>query len=179
MVTWRLGGSPIYAEAPVMNVELARLQPSKARRRMPSERRIAAAAAPQARSDHDRPQLRIEPASPTVPGVVIGPASAPPINEEREGVRKVLRGMLGCDHAALAGLSPEERRRCEERLARAPGVTIPHLNLDKGGAFAAGQDLEPYLARRPKNGCKARAGGDTAPSGDKGAAAAIGCALSF
>jgi hypothetical protein len=82
----------------------------------------------------------------------------------------------------------EERERCREQFAaqagRDRGSPPQRLDLDKGGEFAASQNAEPYLQRRPKNGCKTRAGGDTAPGpggtpGKVGAAIGIGCALSF
>jgi hypothetical protein len=96
-----------------------------------------------------------------------------------DAVRQALRGGLGCRHADLLGLTTEERRRCEERTtAQAPGPG-PKLNLDRDGAFAAGRNPEPYLARKPKNGCKLRAAGDATPAGDQGPAAGIGCAWAF
>lgn len=94
------------------------------------------------------------------------------------GVRQALRGLLGCRHATLAGLSQEERERCQERLgAMVDQERGPKLDLDTRGAFA--RDPDPYLARKPKNGCKARAGGDVAPTGEHGAALGVGCAWAF
>jgi hypothetical protein len=94
-----------------------------------------------------------------------------------------LRGALGCQNAALLQLTPEERERCRNKLVGSGDgrdeLMGRKLNLDKKGAFARDADAEPYLARKPKNGCKPRAAGDVDPMGKVGSAAGIACALSF
>lgn len=123
------------------------------------------------RSVERAPVVRHDPAVATPDGGATAPAVEP-------GVRQALRGLLGCRHAALAGLSPEERQRCQDRLgALAEQEASQKLNLDTRGVFA--RDPDPYLARKPKNGCKARAGGDVAPTGKHGAALGVGCAWAF
>ena len=117
---------------------------------------------------------------PPPPDSVI-PAPAPdPVGE---GVRSALRGLTGCEHAAFLNLTTEERRRCEDRLAAAGGgqrgVAPTKLDLSRGGRFASERDLEPYLQRRPHNGCKPRAGGDVSVMGEQGAATGLACAWSF
>jgi hypothetical protein len=97
------------------------------------------------------------------------------------GVRRALRGRLGCERADLHGLTPDERRACEARrmaeTARGRGEAAPKLDLDPRGAFA--RDDAPYLARKPKDGCKLMAGGRASPSGEDGPAAGIGCSFAF
>ncbi|MGH6910517.1 MAG: hypothetical protein ACREEG_10045, partial [Phenylobacterium sp.] len=97
---------------------------------------------------------------------------------EAAGVRNALRGLGGCGHADLLALSPAERQACLDRLAKAPGGGELRLDLDRRG-YAAAKTQEPYLQRKPKNGCKVGAGGSTTPSGLQGVAGGIGCALSF
>ncbi|MDB5416974.1 MAG: hypothetical protein JWP50_393 [Phenylobacterium sp.] len=172
LLVWRLGTAPRLAEAPVMSVELtppwpeAVRRPAEAprRRTRPAVRPKVSTAAPDDRPAITRPDLRA-PSGPVAPS-------------PGDGVRQALRG-LGCEHAALLGLTPEERRRCEDRLAEAARRQggPARLNLDVRGAF--GRDAEPYLQRRPKNGCKLRAGGDVAPMGEVGAATGVACAWSF
>lgn len=124
-----------------------------------------------ARSVVRAPVVRHDPA-------VATPDGGPTAEAVQPGVRQALRGLLGCRHAALAGLSPEERQRCQDRLGALAGQERgPKLDFDTRGAFA--RDPDPYLARKPKNGCKARAGGDVAPTGEHGAALGVGCAWAF
>jgi hypothetical protein len=96
-------------------------------------------------------------------------------------VQQVLRGLVGCSHADLSRLTPEERRRCQERqlaeAGRLKGAGPSRLNFDLSGRYA--ENPEPYLQRRPKNGCKPRAGGHKVPSGNQGTAGGIACAWSF
>ena len=169
-ILWRLGASPHLAETPIMSVELTR--PWHDRAREPPPRRDSKPAA--------RP-----------PSILTSPPdvrSSAPVPQDREvarpgegggAVRQALRGLLGCEHAALAGLTSEERERCRERLGaqagRADGVA--RLNLDPRGAFAT--EAVPYLARKPKNGCKLGAGGDVGAMGEIGAAGGVSCAWSF
>ncbi|MEO8115362.1 MAG: hypothetical protein ABI655_13330 [Phenylobacterium sp.] len=93
----------------------------------------------------------------------------------------MLRGRVGCDHAALLGLSRAERQDCLDRLARSEvaelGNTPAALNFDRRGDLA--RIPEPYLARKPRNGCKPRAGGDVGSMGEVGAAAGVGCGWAF
>jgi hypothetical protein len=109
-------------------------------------------------------------------------ASAPVVSQAPagldEGVRRSLRGLLGCDRTAL--LTPEERERCRDRLAaagRQDGPSPPKLNFDRRGEFAPNAD--PYLARRPKNGCKLGAAGSVSVMEHEGAAAGVWCGWSF
>ena len=51
----------------------------------------------------------------------------------------------------FASGSRAEREACLDRLAKAQEASGPYrLNLDRRGAFAR-KDIEPFLARKPKN----------------------------
>jgi hypothetical protein len=94
-------------------------------------------------------------------------------------VRSTLRAALGCGHAAFLGLSSEERRRCQDQLASRTDAPPVPLDLDPRGLGLSDGNPEPYLSRRPKNGCKVRAGGDATPMGKEGAASGMSCGWSF
>ncbi len=168
---WKFGAAPTYAELPAMNVQLA---PPPASRPSPE---------PSTRTT--KPHLaRTLPnaAPPNLPPAPVNPApeaAAPEVAQQPpDGVRNVLRRAAGCDPAALVGLSAAEREACLDRLAKGRGGPSG-LNLDRRGDYAAAKNPAPYLTRKPRNGCKATAAGDVAPSGDQGAKAGIGCAWSF
>jgi hypothetical protein len=152
-------------DAPAMQVFLA--PPMVLRRAPPPPRQ-----APRphtARSSERAPVVRHDAAATPVSGNgEAGDQAVPP------AVRRALRGLIGC---RLADLSDAERQRCEDRLGALEDRRGPKLNLDVRGAFA--RDPDPYLARKPKDGCKVRAGGDADPAGEQGAAIGIGCAWSF
>ncbi len=94
------------------------------------------------------------------------------------GARQALRDLLGCEQASFLGLSSEERRRCQDRMAVNRTGSLPlRFNLDPGGRYV--ENPEPYLNRRPTNGCKVRAAGDAGPMGQQGAAAGMTCARPF
>jgi hypothetical protein len=81
--------------------------------------------------------------------------------------------MFGCD---LPHLTDAERSACAGRLATNRPTRPTPLNFDPHGLYV--RDPEPYLTRKPKNGCKVMAGGDTA-AGQHGVAAGVGCNWSF
>lgn len=101
---------------------------------------------------------------------------APPVPDV-DGVRRILRQRAQC--ADLSDLTERDRRACEARYAadRAQAAPAPKVDLSRAGLF--GKEAEPYLARKPVNGCKVMTGGRAAPSGQEGAVAGVGCALSF
>jgi hypothetical protein len=138
-----------------------------------------------------RQRLEVHPAAATpqpLPPLVL-PADPPERDAAApDGFRQTLRGLVGCLPGRESQMGQDESQRCREQFAararRDRGLPTPRLNLDSGGEFAASQNAEPYLQRRPRNGCKARAGGDTAPGpggtpGKVGAATGISCAFSF
>lgn len=149
---WSLGTTPRFYEPPTMSVALVR--PWRTETPPPIQARHAAAAGPSQVLPH-RPEIAsAEAAAPTA-------ALPVPTAPATEAVRNALRGLVGCDHAALAGLSEAERQRCRERLAGArPGDLKDDLGVApaKRARFAADQAAgkEPLLARTPKNGCHIR-----------------------
>lgn len=170
LLAWHLGRAPPPAEAPAFNVELVTLPPREPRKPPAQGDRAARTEA----------ALRLHIAPVVTPSADALPIVPPPAPDGEAGVRQALRGRLGCQHAALVDLSPEERRRCQESLAVAsgrPDPAAPKLNLDRRGTFA--ENPEPYLSRRPKNGCKVRAAGTADPMGKEGPAAGVSCAWSF
>ena len=171
VLVWQLGHQKTLAEAPTISVQLVR----PPRRERPPE-----AARPPAPE-----KAEATPLNPTLPPERPAAASpteiapAPPPGGRVDGVQQALRGRLGCANAALMRLTPEERERCRDQLAKA-GRRDPStagLNLNRRGDYTV--DDTPYLIRRPKNGCKVGAGGDTTPSGEQGAAGGVSCAWQF
>lgn len=147
-LAWSLGTTPRFHEPPVMSVTLAR---PWAKPRSSPVRRMAAARA--------QPLVQRQPQA-VPPGVVVPPAilPIPPISDN---VRNVLRGLVGCNHAGLAGLSEAERARCRDRLATARAGDLTGdfgVAPAKRARFAADRAAakEPMLARTPKNGCRPR-----------------------
>jgi hypothetical protein len=169
-LAWKLGPEPRLAPAPVMNIELTPRRPASPHDRpKPAPRRPAVAKAP----PHG-PQLHEPPEAPTPAPI---PPGAPAEGGKGAAIRPILRNLLGCRNSGLAGLTAEERQRCAEQLAHGRGEAPGRLDLDPRGGFAA--DPEPYLARKPKNGCKTRAAGDVGVMGQQGAAAGVACAWAF
>jgi hypothetical protein len=163
---------PTYVEGPSLEVSLiAPPRPNRARR----------AVARRARPDDRGALIRTAP-TPSIPSV--SPSSseggatppAPGGDAPGDGAtprRPVLRGLRGCDLATR-----EERERCEaERWARAAPIA-PRLNLDPSGRYA--KNPEPFLLRRPKDGCRARMGGDVDVRGDdSNVRAGVTCVVPF
>lgn len=117
----------------------------------------------------------IAPATPAdVPPLVV---PAPPFEPDPAAQgQRVLRDLMACDPARR--LTPEARERCDTRRAQRQGPATARLNLDPGGRYV--ESDEPFLSRRPRNGCRARATGDTDAMGDSGnVRAGVGCAFSF
>lgn len=165
----RLGTAPVFQEPPVMNVEL-RSWP-----KAPARRPLAAHPLTTSSRPMDRPALHEAAAAP--------PTAAPPPpvvmpSGEGQGAVTALRGLLGCRHANLMGMTDRERRDCQDRFAATPEAA-PSLRVDlsRHGAFT--QEVEPYLQRAPKRGCKPKAGGDVDPMGKVGAATGVSCAWRF
>jgi hypothetical protein len=75
----------------------------------------------------------------------------------------VLRGSVGCDFTGILRLSASEREACRGRLAKGrildADSAIPAINPKAKAAFdESAQRAEiisqPFLAERPKNGCR-------------------------
>jgi hypothetical protein len=101
--------------------------------------------------------------------------AAPGDEELAAGVRQALRRLRGCDRAQL---TRDERERCEARRWVGPAPVAARLDLDPSRRYA--ENPEPFLSRRPTNGCRARATGDVDAMGDDGnARAGITCVKPF
>ena len=172
---WKFGASLAYPEPPVMNVELAPWSRTSPARPPPVKPpKIKAVPNP---IRPNLPPVLTRPLSEARPADAVPQAPVPQTpGDEAARLRNALRRGAGCDHADLLGLSAAERQACLDRLAKAQGGGA-RLNFDLRGGYA--KNPQPYLERRPKNGCKLRAGGDLAPSGDQGTAGGLACAWSF
>jgi hypothetical protein len=169
VLVWQLEQQKTPAEAPSVDVQLVRL---------PRHKRPPAPEPAPARSEAPPRDATLPPERPPPP-MPTEIAPAPPPGGRADGVQQALRGRLGCANATLMRLTKEERERCREQLARG-GRRDPStagLDLNRRGDFTV--DDTPYLIRRPKNGCKVGAGGDTTPSGEQGAAGGVSCAWQF
>lgn len=161
LVRYAARGTPTYREPPTIQAMLVppdRPGPAPRDRIRPpsSDARDAPA--------RSAPLLPVQAAAPR-PGEVapFTPGDAlpgiPP--SEADVAAKALRGLRACDRAEL---TRQEREDCEaQRWAKAAPVTA-RLNLDLSGRYA--KNPEPFLLRRPKNGCRARMGGDVDAMGD-------------
>jgi hypothetical protein len=105
---------------------------------------------------------------------------------------KALRAALGCNFAALANLTPDERQRCQARFTQnRPGAPVQEFGVApaKQAIFEANAKRalwwqEPFLATTPKNGCAPKItnqqivipGGAHAPSDWR---AGVSCGWSF
>lgn len=169
LFAWRLGETPERPEPPVMVVELTP---------WPARPKAEPRAAP-SRAEPDRREAREIAVRSSVAPPADTPTPAPFVTDQVAGGR-ALRGLLDCRPTNLDRLPAEARERCERRLAGDPALRTasgPALNLDASGRYA--QDDEPYLARRPKKGCKVRAGGSADAMGRESAAGGIACAMPF
>lgn len=163
-----LAPPPGYEEPPSIQVSLVPpVRPERAHR----------AVADPARSDDRGALAQTEPVLP-IQSAPTSLANGDAASGEAEGPAKgrpALRGLRGCDPVRL---TREERERCEaERWARVAPVTTP-LNLDPTGRYA--KNPEPFLSRRPTDGCRARLTGDVDPMGnDMNARAGVTCVIPF
>jgi hypothetical protein len=180
LLVWRLGTAPGLAEPESMSVVLMTLPHRSLQtpdRQSSEVGRTWAAPRPK---DHapDAERLRNAPVQEAPAGIE---QVAPEPSGRGDELRSTLRGLLGCQNAALVGLTAEERERCKERQSadamRAQNAPPPKFNFDRRGAFTS--NPVPYLLRRPKNGCKPRAAGDVGPSGQQDAEAGVDCSLAF
>jgi len=149
-----------------MSVELTPLPQSHARKLAfrPGRERKGSRMVAEAPRPTPEPGEAVETPSP--------PATVP------NGARQALRYLVGCERAGFFGLSSEERQRCEDQLTANRKRSPPlRFTLAPGAGYVT--DPEPYLNRKPTNGCKARAAGDDTPMGVQGAAVGIACARPF
>lgn len=172
LFAWRLGETPTPPEPPTMVVQL---MPWPQQAKPEPEPKAPRRADP---ADRERRPVAARPSLPPPPDLA-APAPAPLAVDEAAGAQ-ALRGLLDCRPANLDRLTAEARERCERRLAGDPTLrtaSSPRLNLDASGRHAP--DDEPYLARRPKKGCKVRAAGGADPMGKQGAVGGVACVMRF
>lgn len=161
-----LAQTPIQAEAPVMRVTLV----------SPPERSVPRQAAKREISRERRVETTTARATPAIADLPVAPRIAAPGDGGVAGrAQQALQGLAGCERA---GLSREERERCETRRWASADAPATRLNLDPSGRYV--EDAEPFLSRRPKKGCRVRAAGDTNAMGDSGnARAGFTCVIPF
>lgn len=110
------------------------------------------------------------PPRPQVPGVApapeafvppAAPSPAPASPGAASNLGAILRGSVGCAFTGV--LTPEEREACRERLAKGrssdPDSALPAVSPQARAAFEAGARRDdwihqPFLAEKPKNGCR-------------------------
>ena len=166
---WELRVAPVYDSAPAT---IVRLMPRLTLPRYRSEapRHPPARSAPLA--------VRASPAPAAIPSApasvaASAPSVAPPDRADAANLSGALRGLFGC---GLPHPTDADRAACAEKLAANLPTLHPPFNLDPHGRYVS--DPEPYLTRKPKNGCKVMASGDSVV-GQHGVAAGVGCAKSF
>jgi hypothetical protein len=122
-------------------------------------------------------------APPSASAVAAAPAARPvetpePSIANAEQLRGVLRGLLGCDRPAT--LKEDERRACDQRASR-PAMALSTVDPDNRARYVAAQNREPFLAKKPHNGCVLRVGDQDEGTTSQGGsiAAGIACAWSF
>lgn len=161
-----LAQTPIQAEAPVMRVTLV----------SPPELSVPTPAPRREISRERRVETTTARATPAVADLPVAPRIAPAGDGGLAGrAQRALQGLGGCERA---GLSREDRERCETRRWASADAPAKRLNLDPSGRYV--EDTEPILSRRPKKGCRVRAAGDTNAMGDSGnARAGFTCVVPF
>jgi len=172
---WKFGASLAYPETPVINVELAPW--SRASPAPPPPVKPPKAKPVRNPIRPNLPPVLAQPLSEARPADAVAQAPVPQApGDEASRLRNALRRGAGCEHADLLGLTAAERQACLDQLAKAQAGAA-RLNFDLRGGYA--KNPQPFLERRPKNGCKPRAGGDKAPMGQEGVAGGLTCAWSF
>jgi hypothetical protein len=135
--------------------------------------------------------------APALPLIVEQPSPPPPpptapANQAAQGqlrdeaVRHALQGIVGCGDPDAHGLTREQQANCFRKARPAAPIGAP-LSPAEQAAFDADRKREPWLVRKPHNGCEPRVA--DRPSilggrGGSGSAAAsteggVSCAWSF
>jgi hypothetical protein len=184
---WQAGVAPPPSIRP-LDVQLLRV-PIAARRDETKNRQMASSLpSPAAKGAPATPGALPIPASP-IPTASEAPSTPPP---SLPNIASALRAGLGCDAAGLAGLTTDERRRCQDRFVareETPGRTFAALGPSQQAHFdaAAKRALwwqEPFLAKDPHNGCRPKVTNQQAgiPGGHASMSdwrVSMGCAVSF
>jgi hypothetical protein len=144
--------------SPIVDLELAPWAlPPQPR----SSRRSRAPAPP--RSEPSPTVMAPAPSAAPIPNTAPArePPAPPAAPAASPNLGAILRGSVGCDFTGI--LSPAEREACRERLAKgrssAPGGALPAVRPEAKAAFDAGAKRDdwihqPFLAEKPKNGCR-------------------------
>jgi hypothetical protein len=143
----------------------------------------------QARAAFSMEQLQSPPATPgaeAAPGPPAPPWTTPPV---APGL--ALRRALGCDHADYMELTPEERQGCRDRFAAGDKSLeeVAEFGVDprKRAIFEAGAKRdrflqEPFLAEKPKKGCRPMVTVQSLPANGPvptGVTAGVACGVQF
>ncbi len=110
--------------------------------------------------EHSIPRAAASPASDSAEPLTPGAAS-PSKDDAMAGARRALGGLNSCDQKQL---TREEREQCQAQKWAHTAMPAPRLNLDPAGRFA--KNPEPFLSRRPEEGCRIRLTGDVDAMGD-------------
>lgn len=169
-----LDRGPVVPPVPPTIVSLERAPEAVPRPVAPSASQGAAKASSPA------PKAEVVSAAPTVvpaaPSIASAAASAPTVAPASPA--SSLRGLGKCRLATLDRLSPDERARCQEQLARGlEGGNAARPNLDPTGRYV--KDPAPYLTRPPKDGCKPVGSVKQVLMGQTAVTMAAGCGRSF
>lgn len=158
---WQARWRPAEETPDALQVELSR-QPADQRRtpeKPPHGSRRPASLNPSLTPPAPRPVSAV--ASPTPPAPSVAPP--PPARDAAPGLSQTLRRSLACAHPEDYGLTSSEREDCQIRaakLARAAadgpsfGLSPQKQAVFEAEARRANVLQEPFLAERPKQGCK-------------------------
>jgi len=125
-----------------------------------------------------------QPIEPTLPAAPATPAA-------NADLAAALRRGLGCDHADFMALTPAEREHCRDRLAaateRASETASLGVEPGKRAIFEAAAERDrflqhPFLAEKPKKGCRPRVAADNPASsapGPQGVTFGVSCGVQF
>jgi len=142
--------------------------------------------------DHVRRALT--PFESTAPPAVLSPTTspaAPAVSAAAPGLASALRRHIGCEDADFVQLRPEERQYCRDRLAAATDRALETASLGVAPGKRAIFDLaarrdhllqEPFLAEKPKNGCRPRVAADnpaTSAPNPQGVTFGVSCGVQF
>lgn len=157
---WELRPPPPTPAAPAIDIELTAPWPLRSRRRLSSK--AAPRPSPSALTV-SAPRLSAPPVAPLIPQPVNVPPT--PLAAERPLDLKALRGAIGCEDEGLLHMSPTERQGCRDRLAGSANPVARSAEFGIDARTRSAFDVEarraafletPFLAEKPKKGCRPR-----------------------
>jgi hypothetical protein len=181
LVRYATQETPVYDEPPTLQATLVppdRPGPEAHRDRIgpraPDSRDVLARTAPGLPVQAVAPPV-LGDVAPFTPGAASPGAASPSEADVAARGRQALRGLGGCDRAAL---TLKEREDCEAQRWAGVAQVAKRLNLDPSGRYA--RNPEPFLSRRPSKGCRVRVAGDVDGMGnDMNARAGVTCVKPF